>query len=71
MPAREQYRKEEIGNQIPNRAKYSQLGFEIRERTLGFKVIIVSLVITLAFGGSLKEILKELENMFEKMICVN
>ena len=61
MPAREQYRKEEIG-----RAKHSQLGFEIRERTPGFKVIIASLVITSAFGGSLKEILRELENMFEK-----
>ena len=51
---------------LENRANYSQLVFEIRERTPGFKVIIVSLVITLAFGGSLKEILKELENMFEK-----
>ena len=57
MPAREQYRKEEIG-------KENQLQ-EIKERRSGFKVTVVPMVIG-AFGGGINVILKELENMFKK-----
>ena len=52
-------------NRLEKRTNYSQLAFEIRERRLGFKVNVVSLVIS-AFGAGIKEILKELENMFKK-----
>ena len=44
---------------------YRQLAFEIRVRRPGFKVKVVPLVVSV-FGGGLKEMLKELENMFEK-----
>ena len=50
---------------LEERTSYKQLAFEIRERRPGFKVSVVSQV-TSAFGRSVKEILKELENMFEK-----
>ena len=44
---------------------YRQFAFEISERRPRFKVKVVPLVIS-AFGGGIKEILKEPENMFEK-----
>ena len=50
---------------LEKKTNYRQLAFEIRERRPGFKVRVVPLVIS-AFGGGIKEILKELENMFEK-----
>ena len=50
---------------LEKRSNYRQLAFEIRERRSGFKVKVVSLVISV-FGGDLKEMLEELENMFEK-----
>ena len=50
---------------IEKRTNYRQLALEIREKRLGFKVKVVPLVIS-AFGGGIKEILKELVNMFEK-----
>ena len=48
---------------LEKRTHYRQLPFELRERRPEFKV--VPLVIS-AFGAGLKEILKELEIMFEK-----
>ena len=50
---------------LEKRTSYSQLAFEIRERRPGFKVKVVPLVINV-FGSGLKEMLKNLENMFEK-----
>ena len=50
---------------LEKRTNYSQLAFEIRERRPGFKVKVVPLVINV-FGSGLKEMLKNLENMFEK-----
>ena len=52
---------------LEKRTNYRQLAFDIRERERrpGFKVKVLPLVIS-AFGGGIKEILKELENMFEK-----
>ena len=50
---------------LEKRINYRQLEFKIRERKPGFKVQVVPLVISV-FGGGLKEMLKELENMFEK-----
>ena len=50
---------------LEKRTNHRQLAFEIRERKPGFKVKVVTLVIS-SFGGGIKEILKELENMFEK-----
>ena len=50
---------------LEKRTNYSQLAFEIRERRPGFKVKVVPLVINV-FGNGLKEMLKNLENMFEK-----
>ena len=50
---------------LEKRTNYRQLEFKIRERKPGFKVQVVPLVISV-FGGGLKEMLKELENMFEK-----
>ena len=50
---------------LEKRTNSRQLAFKIRERRPGFKVKVAPLVI-IAFGGGLKEILKELENMFEK-----
>ena len=44
---------------------YRQLAFEIRKRRPRFKVKVVLLVIS-AFVAGLKELLKELEKMFEK-----
>ena len=50
---------------LEKRTNFRQLAFEIRERRTGFKVEVVPLV-TSIFGEDLKEMLKELENMFEK-----
>ena len=50
---------------LEKRTNFRQLAFEIRERRTGFKVEVVPLVISI-FGEDLKEMLKELENMFEK-----
>ena len=50
-------------NRLEKRTNYRQLAFEIRERRPGFKVKVAPLVIS-AFG--IKEILNELENVFEK-----
>lgn len=47
------------------RFSYRQFAFEIRERKPGFKAKVVPLVVS-AFGGGIKAILKELENLFEK-----
>ena len=46
-------------------ANYRQLAFEIRNRRPRFKVKVVFLVIS-AFGAGLKELLIELEKIFEK-----
>ena len=46
------------------RTNYRQLVFEI-ERRRGFKNKVILLAIS-AIGGGIKEVLKELENMFEK-----
>ena len=62
MPSGEQYRKEEIGKEKQLQAACIR---NKRERRSGFKVKVVPLVISV-FGGDLKEMLKELENMFEK-----
>ena len=62
MSSGEQYRKEEIGKEKQLQAAYIR---NKRERRSGFKVKVVPLVISV-FGGDLKEMLKELENMFEK-----
>ena len=50
---------------MEKRTNYRQLAFEIRGGRPGFEVKVVLLVIN-AFGGGIKEILKELQNMFEK-----
>ena len=50
---------------LEKRTNYKQITFEIRERRSGFKVNVVPLLISVSSGG-LKEILTELENMFEK-----
>ena len=50
---------------LENRTNYRQLAFEIRDRRPAFKVKVVPLVLS-AFGGGIKEILKKLENIFEK-----
>ena len=50
---------------LEKRTNFRQLSFEKRERRTGFKVEVVLLVISI-FGEDLKEMLKELENMFEK-----
>ena len=50
---------------LEKRTNYRQLAFEIRERKPGFKVKVASPVIII-FSGGLKEMLKELENMFER-----
>ena len=50
---------------LEKRTNYRQLAFEIRERRPGYKVKVVPLVISV-FSGGLKEMLKELENMFGK-----
>ena len=64
MSARKQYRKEEIGKENQWQAACIRNKRE-RERRPGFKVKVEPLVIS-AFGGGIKEILKELENVFEK-----
>ena len=50
---------------LEKRTNYRQLVFEIRERRPGFIVKVVPLVISV-FGCGIKEMLKELDNMFEK-----
>ena len=50
---------------LEKRTNYKQFAFEIRDRRTRFKVKVVPLVIS-AFGGGIKEILKEVENVFEK-----
>ena len=62
MPAREQYSKEDIGKEYQLQAACIR---NKRERRPGFKVKVVPLAISV-FGGVIKKILKELENMFEK-----
>ena len=52
MPAREQYRKEEVGKENQLQAVYI---WNKRERRPGFKVKVVSLVIS-AFGGGINPI---------------
>ena len=65
MSTGEQYRKV----RLEKRTNYSQVAFEIRQERPGFKSKVVPQVMS-AFGRGLKEILKELENIFKKMICV-
>ena len=50
---------------LEKRTKYRKLAFEIREKWPGFKVKVAPLVISV-FGGGFKEMLKELENIYEK-----
>ena len=45
-----------------------QFSFEIRKRKPVFKIRVMLLVISV-FGGWMKEVLKELENMLEKDFC--
>ena len=61
MNTREQYRKEEIETENQLQAACIR---NMRKKT-EFKGKVVPLVIS-AFGGDIKEILTELENMFEK-----
>ena len=61
MNTREQYRKEEI--ETENQLQAASIR-NMRKKT-EFKGKVVPLVIS-AFGGDIKEILTELENMFEK-----
>ena len=52
-------------NRLEKRTNYRQLAFEIGERRRpGFKANVLPQVISV-FGGGIKEISKELENMFE------
>ena len=46
-----------------NKTNYRQLAFELRDRRPGFKVRVVSLVIS-ALDEGMKETVKELENIF-------
>ena len=57
--------KNSIENKPEKRTNFRQLAFKITERRSGFKVKVVPLVIRV-FGGGIEEILKELENVFEK-----
>ena len=59
MAVREQYRKQEIGKENKLHATC------IRGKREKTKVKVVPLVIS-AFEGGIKEVIKELENMFEK-----
>ena len=53
-------------NRLEKRTNYRQLAFEIGERRRpGFKANVLPQVISV-FGGGIKEISKELENMSEK-----
>ena len=52
-----------VKNRLEKSIDYWQLASEVQSP--GFKVQVVLLVIS-AFGGAVKEILKQLENMFEK-----
>lgn len=45
-----------------------QFSFEIRKRKPVFKIRVMLLLISV-FGGWMKEVLKELENMLEKDFC--
>ena len=53
-----------VKNRLEKSIDYWQLASEVQSP--GFKVKVVLLVIS-AFGGAVKEILKQLENMFEKV----
>ena len=53
-----------VKNRLEKSIDYWQLASEVQSP--GFKVQVVLLVIS-AFGGAVKEILKQLENMFEKV----
>ena len=61
MPAREHTEKK----RLEKRTNYRQFAFQIRERRPGFNVKVVLLVIN-AFSGGIKEILKELKNVWKK-----
>ena len=50
---------------LEKRTNCRQLAFEIRQERPGFKFKVVPQVMS-AFGRGLKEILKELENIFQK-----
>ena len=45
--------------------KYRQLAFELRERRLGYDVMIVPIVIG-ALGGGIKQVLCDVERVFSK-----
>ena len=45
------------------RTKYQQLAFEIRERRIGYKVVVVSIIIE-CLGGRIELTLKEVKRLF-------
>ena len=45
--------------------KYRQLSFELRERRVGYNVVVVPLVIG-ALGGGVKETIQQIERIFGK-----
>ena len=57
--------KSDMPTDWKKKTNYRQLPFEKKGRRPGFKIKFVPLVISV-FGGGIKEISKELENMFQK-----
>ena len=47
------------------RKKYRPLAFELRERRIGYKIIVVSLVIS-AIDGGIEGMIREVERIFGK-----
>ena len=47
------------------RTKYRQLSFELRERRVGYNIVVVPLVIG-ALGGGVKETIQQIERIFGK-----
>ena len=47
------------------RTKYRQLAFELRERRVGYNIVVVPLVID-ALGGGVKETIQQIERIFGK-----
>ena len=53
-----------------NETKYRQLAFELRERRVGYKIIVVPLVIS-ALGGDIEGMIHEVEKIFGKNdLCI-
>ena len=51
------------------RTKYRQLAFELKERRVGYKIIVVPLVIS-SLGRGIEGMICEEEKIFGKTICV-